>query len=318
MSRAMTRRSRSDSGTSLETIRWASPSTIAVLPTPGSPISTGLFFVRRLSTWITRRISSSRPITGSSLPCSAMSVRSRPKRSSGLCSSCCAPSAPLGAPSGGVIVASSRRQAEGRANVGGAHELSGAIRDQLRPEGAAHLLELLGEAHLRLECLQLDLLDVRVHALDLLLETELGCHLLDAPEPVDVLLGVQPGALGRALRLDQPSRLVHAKGLRVHLRELGRDGDHEHAPIGLHLDAGDCGDRARAPATGCRRGGGVAACPRHQLSPAFADAGSSCTEPSEPFSNRPARGLPPSVLESASTACSCSLLRFSGTSITKR
>ena len=41
---------------------------MAVLPTPGSPISTGLFLVRRLSTCITRRISSSRPITGSSLP----------------------------------------------------------------------------------------------------------------------------------------------------------------------------------------------------------------------------------------------------------
>ena len=59
------------------TIRCASPSTIAVLPTPGSPISTGLFFVRRESTWITRRISSSRPITGSSFPASASSVRSR-------------------------------------------------------------------------------------------------------------------------------------------------------------------------------------------------------------------------------------------------
>jgi hypothetical protein len=46
----------------------ASPSAIAVLPTPGSPISTGLFFVRRLSTCMHRRISSSRPITGSSLP----------------------------------------------------------------------------------------------------------------------------------------------------------------------------------------------------------------------------------------------------------
>ena len=90
MSRAITRRSRSDSGMSPETIRWASPSTIAVLPTPGSPISTGLFLVRRESTWITRRISSSRPITGSSLPLSASAVRSRPyfsrapKLSSGL------------------------------------------------------------------------------------------------------------------------------------------------------------------------------------------------------------------------------------------
>src|SRR5574337_794950 len=66
------------SGTSPATIRCASPSTIAVLPVPGSPIRTGLFFVRRESTWITRRISSSRPITGSSLPLSAASVRSRP------------------------------------------------------------------------------------------------------------------------------------------------------------------------------------------------------------------------------------------------
>ena len=64
MSRAITRRSRSDSGMSPETIRWARPSTIAVLPTPGSPIRTGLFLVRRERTWMTRRISSSRPMTG--------------------------------------------------------------------------------------------------------------------------------------------------------------------------------------------------------------------------------------------------------------
>ena len=56
------------SGTSPLTMRSARPSTIAVLPTPGSPISTGLFLVRRDSTWMVRRISSSRPITGSSLP----------------------------------------------------------------------------------------------------------------------------------------------------------------------------------------------------------------------------------------------------------
>src|SRR5882762_1601875 len=62
-------------------MRWARPSTIAVLPTPGSPISTGLFFVRRCSTCTTRRISSSRPMTGSSLPLRANSVRSREYRS---------------------------------------------------------------------------------------------------------------------------------------------------------------------------------------------------------------------------------------------
>ena len=78
MSSAQTRFPFSDSGTSPATMRCASPSTIAVLPTPGSPIRTGLFFVRRESTWITRRISSSRPMTGSSFPLSAASVRSRP------------------------------------------------------------------------------------------------------------------------------------------------------------------------------------------------------------------------------------------------
>ncbi len=76
MSSTRTRLSLSESGTSPATMRCARPSTIAVLPTPGSPISTGLFLVRRCSTWIARRISSSRPITGSSLPLLARSVRS--------------------------------------------------------------------------------------------------------------------------------------------------------------------------------------------------------------------------------------------------
>ena len=76
MSRESTRLPRRPSGTSSLMIRCASPSTMAVLPTPGSPISTGLFLVRRWSTWITRRISSSRPMTGSSLPSRARSVRS--------------------------------------------------------------------------------------------------------------------------------------------------------------------------------------------------------------------------------------------------
>src|ERR1039458_4511103 len=68
----------SPSGTSPRTMRSARPSTMAVFPTPGSPISTGLFLVRRESTWITRRISSSRPITGSSFSADASAVRSRP------------------------------------------------------------------------------------------------------------------------------------------------------------------------------------------------------------------------------------------------
>jgi hypothetical protein len=52
---------------------------MAVLPTPASPSSTGLFLVRRERIWITRSISLSRPMTGSSLPSRASSVRSRPK-----------------------------------------------------------------------------------------------------------------------------------------------------------------------------------------------------------------------------------------------
>ena len=76
ISSARMRLPRSDSGTSPLTMRNARPSTIAVLPTPGSPISTGLFLVRRCSTWMVRRISSSRPMTGSSLPSVARFVRS--------------------------------------------------------------------------------------------------------------------------------------------------------------------------------------------------------------------------------------------------
>ncbi len=72
----------SGSGTSPSAMRRASPSAIAVFPTPGSPIRTGLFFVRRQRTCITRRISSSRPITGSSFPARASSVRSREYRRS--------------------------------------------------------------------------------------------------------------------------------------------------------------------------------------------------------------------------------------------
>ena len=64
MSSANTRRLRKLSGTSPLTMRSANPSTIAVLPTPASPISTGLFLVRRCRIWMARRISSSRPMIG--------------------------------------------------------------------------------------------------------------------------------------------------------------------------------------------------------------------------------------------------------------
>src|SRR6187551_3309676 len=60
----------------------ARPSTIVVFPTPGSPIRTGLFFVRRDRICMTRSISCSRPITGSSLDSRASCVRLRPNWSS--------------------------------------------------------------------------------------------------------------------------------------------------------------------------------------------------------------------------------------------
>ena len=46
-------------------ISWASPSTMAVFPTPGSPIRTGLFFFLLDKIWDTRFISISLPTTGS-------------------------------------------------------------------------------------------------------------------------------------------------------------------------------------------------------------------------------------------------------------
>ena len=67
-----------DSGTSPFTIRRASPSTIAVLPTPASPIKTGLFFVLRDKTLVILLISSSLPITGSIFPDFANSTILRP------------------------------------------------------------------------------------------------------------------------------------------------------------------------------------------------------------------------------------------------
>mmetsp|Transcript_51035 Transcript_51035/g.124337 ORF Transcript_51035/g.124337 Transcript_51035/m.124337 type:complete len:477 (-) Transcript_51035:666-2096(-) len=76
MSRLMMRQPCSTEGTSPATMRAASPSTMAVLPTPGSPMRAGLFLERRASTRITREISSSRPITGSTLPSRTSCTRS--------------------------------------------------------------------------------------------------------------------------------------------------------------------------------------------------------------------------------------------------
>ena len=78
-SKVITRLAANSSGTLPLAISWASPSTMAVLPTPASPSSTGLFLVRRQRIWITRSISLLRPMTGSISPFLAISVRSRPK-----------------------------------------------------------------------------------------------------------------------------------------------------------------------------------------------------------------------------------------------
>ena len=64
-------------GISPQTIRCAKPSTIAVLPTPGSPIKTALFFERRHKTCCTRSSSTERPTNGSRLFLVAASDRSR-------------------------------------------------------------------------------------------------------------------------------------------------------------------------------------------------------------------------------------------------
>ena len=67
--------------TLLFTINCANPSTIVDLPTPGSPINTGLFFFLLLNICITRSISLSLPTTRSSSPLYAANVRSLEKLS---------------------------------------------------------------------------------------------------------------------------------------------------------------------------------------------------------------------------------------------
>ena len=78
MSKANSCRSFRFSGTSPRAIRWARPSAMAVLPTPGSPMRQGLFFVLRDRMRMTLRISLSRPMTGSSFWSLASAVRSWP------------------------------------------------------------------------------------------------------------------------------------------------------------------------------------------------------------------------------------------------
>ena len=65
------------------TISHAKPSAIEVLPTPGSPTRSGLFFRRRHKICAARSISFSRPIKGSVLPFCASMFKLVVYRSSG-------------------------------------------------------------------------------------------------------------------------------------------------------------------------------------------------------------------------------------------
>ena len=71
------------SGTSPSTIILASPSAIAVLPTPASPTNSGLFLRRRQRIWIVRSTSARRPMRGSVRPSSACWLRLTAKASRG-------------------------------------------------------------------------------------------------------------------------------------------------------------------------------------------------------------------------------------------
>src|SRR4051794_30100842 len=118
------------------------------------------------------------------------------------------------------------------------------VRDELVLERAPHPVELLGHRLLEPLGLLLERPHPAAHPLDLLLEledlldageihAELGRELLDAPQPVDVLLRVEARVLRRALRLDQPARLVDPRRWGVPPGEPRRDGDHVHAAIAL-------------------------------------------------------------------------------------
>ncbi|MPM99277.1 hypothetical protein SDC9_146468 [bioreactor metagenome] len=81
-SKVTTLLSLNNSGILPDAIFCASPSAIAVLPTPGSPIKQGLFLILLQSISRTLWVSFSRPITGSNFPSLARAVKSLPYFSS--------------------------------------------------------------------------------------------------------------------------------------------------------------------------------------------------------------------------------------------
>ena len=155
------------------------PSTMAVLPTPGSPMSTGLFLVRRDSTCMTRSISLDRPITGSSLRSRASWVRLRPNWSSTV--------EPLGAPS---LLPPGRSAGMGATGLVLALDAGQQLNDGLADlvEVGAELLEHLGGDALPFsDQAEEDVLgsDVVVAELERLAQRELE-HLLGARRERDV------------------------------------------------------------------------------------------------------------------------------------
>ncbi|SST09393.1 Uncharacterised protein [Acinetobacter baumannii] len=116
MSRDNSSTSLSAGGTSPAAIREARPSTMAVLPTPASPTTMGLFFRRRARMSTIWRIAPSRQSTGSSLPSRACWVRLWVKRCN---RDSPPPGLPLGAPSSGCESAKSfNRSMSSRASSG--------------------------------------------------------------------------------------------------------------------------------------------------------------------------------------------------------
>ena len=105
-----------------------------------------------------------------------------------------------------------------------------AVEDEVAAVVAVYVVHVLLQ-------LPLQLFDLRVRAAQLVLEpqdeldageveAELRRQPLDDPQPLDVGLRVEARAAGRALRPDEPLRLVHAQRLRMHADELGGDADH--------------------------------------------------------------------------------------------
>src|SRR5215211_8426728 len=135
------------------------------------------------------------------------------------------------------------------AGRGDALGLVGAVRDDLRALGAAHALDFVRHALLELGGALAHPPELGAGAPKLALQLQhgfdareveplLGGHALDPAQPVDVLLRVEPGVLRRALRRDQAARLVHPQRLGMHLRELGRDRDHEDAAAAIEARRG--------------------------------------------------------------------------------